>query len=217
MEAYIKIFLETKTPNTMFKNVLIRTDAFYAYGPGPSPHGCANKYCGIPQYLPFSIPRDFCLENNIIGRIYQVEDDEDDENYKILIETDVWSKGFAKELFEIKREDGYILRIISDIGDQNDESESLTFTLHHKDCPPKEFVPNWAAFPLPQDQLGFDYVDILVTLQLTVNKFDFAVLLSDFGCFLASLLLQDTNDLVGELTPTSAAILDSQRNVSAIF
>uniref|UniRef100_A0A914DZ72 Uncharacterized protein n=1 Tax=Acrobeloides nanus TaxID=290746 RepID=A0A914DZ72_9BILA len=147
----------------MFKNVLIRTDAFYAYGPGPSPHGCANEYCGIPQYLPFSIPRDFCYENNIIERIYQVKDDKDDKNYKMLIETDDWSKRTfpAKELFEIKREDGYILRIISDIGrDQNDESESLTFTIHHKDCPPKKFVPNWAAFPLHQDQLGFDYVDM---------------------------------------------------------
>ena len=56
-----------------------------------------------------------------------------------------------------------------------------------------------------------------MTLQLTVNKFDFAALLSDFRCFIASLLLQGTNDLIGELTSTSIAILDNQRNVSAIF
>ena len=53
-----------------------------------------------------------------------------------------------------------------------------------------------------------------MTLQLTV---DFADLLSDFRCSLVSLLLQGTNDLVGELTQTSVAILDNQRHVSAIF
>ena len=52
-----------------------------------------------------------------------------------------------------------------------------------------------------------------MTLQLTVNKFDFAALLSDFKCFFVSLLL---HDLVGELTSTFNAILDNQRNVSAI-
>uniref|UniRef100_A0A914DGX6 Uncharacterized protein n=1 Tax=Acrobeloides nanus TaxID=290746 RepID=A0A914DGX6_9BILA len=134
IQVYVELFLAIQNPNKMFKNIVFKEDIF-------------------------DIPREFLNQNNIVSQKYRIEEDED--GYKMLFETDDFGTDITKELFEIKRDDGYILRILSDTEPiYNDNSKLLMFTIHHKDCPPEEFVPNWPAFPMARDQLGFDYVDM---------------------------------------------------------
>uniref|UniRef100_A0A914CLU3 Uncharacterized protein n=1 Tax=Acrobeloides nanus TaxID=290746 RepID=A0A914CLU3_9BILA len=130
VETYIKFFLETKNPNDMFKNVLIQTDVLYEYGPGPSYHGCGDPHCGIPQYSPMEIPGYFRIGNNIIHQKNEIKENE--EGYKELFGNYKLAPESAIERFEIKRDDGYILRIMEDKYNNErrfQQCESLMFTI----------------------------------------------------------------------------------------
>uniref|UniRef100_A0A914E077 F-box domain-containing protein n=1 Tax=Acrobeloides nanus TaxID=290746 RepID=A0A914E077_9BILA len=143
METYIEFFLETGNPSSMFKSVLIQTDPnkLAETPPDRKTAACSCDYF-LPTYDLIDIPRYFLKRNFFDDQKYPAKED---VNEMLLEKYNLLDDEIAKELIDIKRGDGYTLRIIMETTSFYD-AESLTFMIHNMDDPPKNFLSELASF-----------------------------------------------------------------------
>uniref|UniRef100_A0A914EP24 Uncharacterized protein n=1 Tax=Acrobeloides nanus TaxID=290746 RepID=A0A914EP24_9BILA len=137
----------------MFKSVFIQTDpnkvAVIKDGVLDPPSvrnnadcECSYDYPTIPHYRHIEFPGDFLKQKFFDNQKYPGKEDVNKmlfEKYSLLDDE------ITKELYDIKRGDGYTLRIIVETTPLY-YVESLTFTIHNMDDPPKNFLSELASF-----------------------------------------------------------------------